>query len=160
MKLKIQYEFTFFYDVLMRYISFFGSLVFWCFAVILLVIIGQHNFALVFASASIATMIIEYLVKFIHHKRRPDFNKINTKSLFARFQEIGSFPSGHSANIALFTTLIAFNYRIFALTLLFTIITVLVGMSRIYLRRHYVHDVIGGIFLGVLTGICFGIFLL
>ena len=153
MKFNINNEIKFFYSVLMRYASFFGSFIFWVFTVILLLILNQSNFAIRFAIASIIAMVIEYIIKGFYKIKRPDFSKVKAYSLFQRFQESRSFPSGHSANIALLTTMIHFEYSMIYLTVLFIVITLLVGLSRMTLKRHYLKDVIGGYALGILIGL-------
>lgn len=63
-----------------------------------------------------------------------------------------SFPSVHATNIAAQATLFARFYP--KITVVFAIIAVLVGISRVYLAKHYPSDVIGGALLGISLGIC------
>ncbi|MBI2151801.1 phosphatase PAP2 family protein, partial [Candidatus Woesearchaeota archaeon] len=62
--------------------------------------------------------------------------------------DASSFPSWHTAR-ALFLALIfseKFNY--FPLTVFLITITVIVAYSRLYLKKHDIIDVLGGIVLG------------
>ena len=61
-----------------------------------------------------------------------------------------SFPSGHTASsFAAATVFIRTDMR---LTSLIVVIAVLISFSRLYLRVHYLSDVIGGVILGVFSG--------
>lgn len=153
MKLEIDFknEIRFFYRTLIDYFSFFGSFVFWILAVILFLILNQKEFAVKFAFAAIIAMAIEHAIKFFYSEKRPDVKSIKPKALYEAFQEKTSFPSGHSAIAAAFTTLIHLQYQIIYLTALFIFISLMVGLSRIELKRHYLKDVIMGYVLGILS---------
>ena len=60
-----------------------------------------------------------------------------------------SFPSNHAANSFAIAGLISFFYRKYTAPL-FTI-ALLIGLSRIYLGRHYPSDVLGGAIFGLLV---------
>jgi membrane-associated phospholipid phosphatase len=155
MKFSIKHEIKFFYDAYMKYISFFGSFIFWIFGVVLFYILNQKDFAIRFFLAAACAMAVEYSIKSVFKEKRPDFNKVKPISIFEKFQEAGSFPSGHTANIAVFTVLVALRFKIMPLTILFSLITISTMFSRIYLKRHYVKDVIGGLILGIIMGYLF-----
>ncbi len=61
-----------------------------------------------------------------------------------------SFPSVHATNVAAQAMLFARFYP--KITAAFAIITALVGLSRVYLEKHYPSDVVGGALLGVGLG--------
>ena len=149
--MKIKSEIKFMYDSSMRYSTFFGSFLFWAFAILFLLIFNQYNLAFKFFVATIIIKVIEYAIKVIYRTRRP---AINTKaiSFLEKFHDFGSMPSGHASVIALFTTMVHLNYGNIYLTLLFVIASLLSGLSRIYLKRHYVKDVVVGYAIGFLIG--------
>lgn len=97
----------------------------------------------------IGLIIIELvcsLVKIIYHKERPlkqDFSNILEKI------EAGSFPSIHSARssfVFLFLFLISSSIWIKIISILAIL---LVGFSRIVLKKHYLFDIISGYVIGV-----------
>ncbi len=60
------------------------------------------------------------------------------------------FPSGHALGTTTFWSYLALKLRMVSLALLAAIIITAVSYSRIALRVHYIHDVLGGISIGVL----------
>ncbi len=153
MRFNIKNEIKFLYEALMNYISFFGSIVFWVIAIIILIAIKQTPFALKFAAASVIVFSIEHITKLFYKAKRPDYNIVKPYSTIQKFQESSAFPSGHSANISLFTVMLHLEYGICLLTSLFVAVTILDGISRIYLKRHYAKDVIAGYAVGILIAL-------
>lgn len=63
----------------------------------------------------------------------------------------GSFPSGHTAiAFSASTTLLCFNKKFGVPMIIFS---VLMGLSRLYFAVHYPTDVIGGMFIGILSAL-------
>ncbi|MCU9613253.1 phosphatase PAP2 family protein [Caldibacillus lycopersici] len=102
---------------------------------------------ILFAAVMIGTSILNYVLKLIFHRIRPDFH---------RLIEIGgySFPSGHAMNaFALYGILTFLLWRHIpnrlgraSLILVSIIFILMIGISRIYLGVHYPSDIIGGYF--------------
>ncbi len=61
----------------------------------------------------------------------------------------GSFPSGHAATIFALTTLLSLYFPARKSVLLFLLLAVLTGFSRIYLSQHFPIDVLAGSVIGV-----------
>ena len=88
-------------------------------------------------------------IKHIVKRKRP-FIKNNIIKLMISQPGTYSFPSGHTASsFAAATVFIRTDMR---LTYLIVVIAILISFSRLYLRVHYLSDVIGGIILGVFSG--------
>ena len=97
-----------------------------------------------------STEIICGAVKYIYPKARPV--PMPNKTLIQKYFA-GSFPSVHTARITAFSvTVILFTMdKIFILIGLLAIACV--GYSRIYLRKHYFIDVIGGFGIGAVLSL-------
>lgn len=68
-----------------------------------------------------------------------------------------SFPSGHTQNVATWSTAFAHKLGKLWIALLSVIITLAVAFSRAYLGAHYISDVITGAVLGFALAVVFGI---
>lgn len=64
-----------------------------------------------------------------------------------------SFPSGHTVTAFAVASVLALYYKNNMLHVLFLILAVAVGFSRIYLSQHFLTDVLAGSFIGVAGGI-------
>ncbi len=64
-----------------------------------------------------------------------------------------SFPSGHTASAFAAAAVLALYCRSSLLEVLFLILAVAVGFSRIYLSQHFLIDVLAGSFIGVAGGV-------
>jgi membrane-associated phospholipid phosphatase len=64
-----------------------------------------------------------------------------------------SFPSGHSTSIFALATMLAIFEKNKRQNVIYLLVAVAVGYSRIYLGQHFLPDVLMGSFLGVMTAI-------
>jgi undecaprenyl-diphosphatase len=116
----------------------------------LLVVLKRYAEAGVMAFAAIGGQIISETLKAYFDRARPDFvaHVVETTS--------ASFPSGHAMmSAAIYLSIGAMLARVQAKRRVKTyihvaalVVTVLVGMSRVYLGVHYPTDVLGGWCLG------------
>jgi undecaprenyl-diphosphatase len=98
----------------------------------------------ILAITVLATGVIIKVLKEIIHRIRPP-NVIFVESGF-------SFPSGHTTTAVVFFGLITYllvnkKYKSVAATIS-TLIVLLIGFTRIYLRVHWITDVIAGLVVG------------
>lgn len=119
------------------------------FVVIQLLLVGRRGTALLIAGAVISGTIVSTVLKSLFDRPRPDLTGV--AEVFT-----ASFPSGHSLVSAVtFLTLgavLAGTTKLMRLRVFYfgaaVLLTLLVGMSRIYLGVHYPTDVIAGWCLG------------
>lgn len=98
----------------------------------------------------LTTILGEGIIKHIVKRKRPFTNMNLCDQLIIGTPSTFSFPSGHTASsFAASAVFLAINSRI---SIIILIISTCIALSRIYLKVHYVSDVIGGAILGLLCG--------
>jgi membrane-associated phospholipid phosphatase len=126
-----------------------------CIALILLLF--SYRKALIVVSSYAITSLFAQIIKYIFDLPRPQLY-FGDKIKHAHFVKgvyilsFNSFPSGHT--VSAFTLAVIFTYwcRNKAWGLVFLLIAVLVGYSRMYLSEHFFEDVVAGSVIGfVLT---------
>ncbi|MCQ2014752.1 phosphatase PAP2 family protein [Clostridium sp. LQ25] len=140
-------------DNFMKFFTYLGNLgLLWIGISIVFMLSHQsRKKGVVLISALLLTTILgECIIKHIVKRKRP-FIKMNLcDQLIIGTPSTYSFPSGHTASsFAASAVFLAINSRISILILL---ISTCIGLSRIYLKVHYLSDVIGGAILGLLCG--------
>ncbi len=101
--------------------------------------------------APLLAWILSHILKRIFARRRPYAGGTEGLAPLIQAPTCGSFPSGHAA--ASFAFFIALMIAGHPLAPLIGSWAVLVSFSRIYLGVHYLSDVVGGIFVGLLSAI-------
>lgn len=109
----------------------------------------QKTSALLLALASITTALIIKILKSIFQFPRPTNALIQETSY--------SFPSGHTTFASLFFILVAYlltkNSKIkikITAFLISTLIVLIIAFTRLYLRVHWLTDIIGGLIIGTI----------
>ena len=113
----------------------------------------KHVFFIVLILGQSVIYLTTLIIRLFYFKNRP--NRIRYRTLLEKL-DASSFPSIHAARISfLFIFLVIFVAKDVLFILLFFILTLLVLYSRIYLEKHYLIDVIGGVILGIITSSLF-----
>ncbi|MEO7048545.1 MAG: phosphatase PAP2 family protein [Ferruginibacter sp.] len=142
--------------VIIEVITFLGSQNFLLPAYILLIAFflfikkDKHD-AWKILAISITSTAVLFLLKFLLHRQRPLVPLISKAHGY-------SFPSGHSFSSVVFYGVIAYivyknvNNKLlkWLSILLLTMLTFMVGFSRVYLKLHFASDVIAGFCLGIM----------
>ena len=105
--------------------------------------------ALEIAAIGIGGFVVNYLMKLSFHRLRPPNPLIDKLENF-------SFPSGHATSAFIFYGLLTYlvwktripKFYKFIIGTMLIIFSLLIGFSRIYLRVHYLSDVLAGICIG------------
>jgi undecaprenyl-diphosphatase len=136
-------------DIFFKQLTELGSLTIIT-SIIIFTFFFDNTLALKLLIGIASVTIISFIIKAIFFRARPKkqlFNNIVEKL------DASSFPSIHSARI----TILAFWLTMYSHELLLKIFLVAIGTlvaySRIYLKKHYYADVIGGVTLGVIVNI-------
>ena len=128
-----------------------GALIWWVLYVIPLLVTKHFGVGIILTTAiGINYVLGEILIKKKVGRDRPS-TRISDEEMKINKPKDHSFPSGHSASSFCAFTVILLNCPLWmsmpALALACTI-----AFSRMYLRVHYLTDVLGGILLGILDG--------
>lgn len=155
--LFIQRYDPFWFDTLMRLVSFMGNVKTVVVLVFLLAVygyrIGKRHAPLMLIVSSLGGLIISYLLKVLVARPRPDPQLIHQ---IGEFVKSDSFPSGHvlgAVSLYGFLLYIVFtqlkrNYVSQVVMGICILVILLMGFSRIYLGAHWVSDVIGAYLVG------------
>ena len=140
-------------DPLMKFFTYLGNLGLLWIGISILFILrheSRKTGIILICSLLMTTILGEGIIKHIVKRKRP-FIKMNIcDQLIIGTPSTYSFPSGHTASsFAASAVFLAINSRI---SIIIVLIATLIGFSRIYLKVHYVSDVIGGAVLGLLCG--------
>jgi membrane-associated phospholipid phosphatase len=137
---------TFFSDI-----TFFGTTLFYA---VVLLILAKVDFS-AFIRALVIMVVVELVsagIKFVYPKKRP-VSEHHGNSLWKRW-DANSFPSIHSARVAALTVILINLYPYdMVIVAVSTLITIAVGYSRVYLKKHDWNDVLGGFAIGALISI-------
>lgn len=140
-------------DPLMKFFTYLGNLgLLWISISILFMLKHESRKTgiVLICSLLMTTILGEGIIKHIVKRKRP-FIKMNIcDQLIIGTPSTYSFPSGHTASsFAAAAVFLAINSSI---SIIIVLIATLIGLSRIYLKVHYVSDVLGGAVLGLLCG--------
>lgn len=136
---------------IMKFISFFASPLFCIISVVLFfLIIKNKDLGKLYTLNLVLAFILNTVIKLIFARERPiEINLI---------EEMGySFPSAHAMislcvygflSYILVKSKLPKNYKIIGVSLM-VILTILIGISRIYLGVHFASDVLGGFACGM-----------
>ncbi len=139
------------FDVFMKDFSSIGSMVFYGLVMIMFFILEFYKISLFLLLSFILLSSITIIIRSIYFKTRPNVMKHN--SFFERL-DASSFPSVHSARIiVLFLTYLFFFEINLSITIVLGAITLCVLYSRIYLKKHYLIDVVFGVLNGFVVGV-------
>ena len=129
---------------IIKFITFLGSaIIVILITVLALIVLKNKKIGLFMALNLVVITIFQYILKPIFGRARPvDINLIEETNY--------SFPSGHSLTAMAFYGFIIYLIYKYDLkykkiyTILFSILIILIGLSRVYLGVHFITDVFGG----------------
>ncbi|HEV2769370.1 MAG TPA: phosphatase PAP2 family protein [Solirubrobacteraceae bacterium] len=112
-------------------------------AVVVLVRRGRTTTAGVIAVGAIITFVAVQLAKLTLDRERPSLADILVVA------DLGSYPSGHAAYVTVWVVIaVTLGRGRSAVVIAAVALAILVGLSRLYLRAHWLSDVLGGWGLG------------
>lgn len=119
----------------------------------------RFRISIAIAFTGISVTIVAGLLKKIFSFERPFvyFQNLGLEATYMKIEGIEpytgltSFPSGHTMAGFALMSLLSIYIRNTYLTILFFVVAVLVGLSRIYLGHHFMEDVLFGSIVGVVV---------
>ncbi len=117
---------------------------------------GYSKCALLFLGSMSGIAALVAILKLLVYSPRPLNSIMEKTALFQHYELYNSFPSGHVTGTAVFFGLLVYfmwqhlkssNVKI-SLSVLFVMVEILIGFSRLYLNVHWLSDVTGGYLLG------------
>jgi membrane-associated phospholipid phosphatase len=130
--------------------SFFGSLPFYVFMVIVTYFLSNYELLLRLIYTLLIGTIVVIIVKNIHYKDRPQREEF---TIFMEKMVASSFPSTHSTTITTLAIMFNLAYPNFWLLFISLIICVLVYLQRYISKKHFVIDIIGGIIISIILSV-------
>ncbi|MBN9379597.1 MAG: phosphatase PAP2 family protein [Chitinophagaceae bacterium] len=137
--------------------TYLGDGIFAAAVIILLMVLRRWPQAWQLLIAFLLSALVAQILKNVFSMPRP--REVFNHGEYAYFIEgithhgFSSFPSGHSTSVFTLATMLAIFERNKKINVLYLLIAVAVGYSRIYLGQHFLTDVLMGSFLGVTIAI-------
>jgi membrane-associated phospholipid phosphatase len=137
--------------------TYLGDGLFAVAVILLLLILRRWSQALQILTAFVLSAALAQLLKEAFHMPRPrEFFPPGAYSYFipnVTLNGHASFPSGHSTSIFVLATMLALFEKNKQLNVLYLLLAMAVGYSRIYLGQHFLPDVLMGSLLGLTTAL-------
>ena len=131
-------------------ITYFGSLFFWIFIIIIAWMKKEKKLSIYLIYALLIDSLLSLSLKWTFQRARPE-NPLK-KSIFIERDLSPSFPSGHAERAFSGAVILSSFYKIFEFETAFYILAFLTGISRIYLGVHYPIDTLFGALIGIIIG--------
>src|SRR3989338_5966999 len=135
-------------DILFRDLTTFGGALFYTFIVLLAFAFNQTALAVDLILGFMISLIILVPIRLFYFRERP---QKQTYSNFLERIDASSFPSWHTARIVFVAITAIFYFNNMLVNIISVVLAVLVGYSRIYLKKHDWMDLLGGIILAGVT---------
>ncbi len=136
--------------------SFFGTETLFLLIAVVLYWCVDKKYAFRFFNVYILGVAVTNVMKQSFKRARP-FNAYDDVRSLSKKETTYSFPSGHTESIASISTMLTVKYgkKHKAVPIIFTMLTLLVMVSRMYLGQHYLSDVFCGLTAGIFLSIAF-----
>lgn len=145
-------------DFFFKYMTQIGDGIFFVVVILLLSFI-RFRWALYQLLAALLTLFVVAMSKKVFFKgmARPSRYFENTEVLHlvdgVRIYADNTFPSGHTITAVAIFVILLFIVKNRYLKVLFVILAILAGFSRVYLSQHFLVDVFSGVIIGLLIAV-------
>ncbi len=139
-----------------RDVTSLGGLVFYGLVLLLVLSLGEINLFLKLLFGFVFVHIVVILIKSFYFKERP---KRQEYFNYLEKLDAASFPSAHASRITVLAFILIYFFGVIYVKILLGIVALAVLYSRVYLKKHYWIDLIGGMIIGALGFWLAGVFL-
>jgi membrane-associated phospholipid phosphatase len=150
-------------DEFFIYFTYLGDGYF-CFGVGLLLFIFKRRHAgfMAMISYSISGIIAQVFKNYVVEARPALYLKYSPYKHFidqVTLHNFSSFPSGHATSAFALAAILSFDAKNKNWSILFLLLAIMVGFSRIYLAQHFMDDVLAGSVIGIISSVICWIYL-
>ena len=126
----------------------------WWFVCLMFLIIPQWRYTglVIIFAIGLTSLMGEGIIKHAVKRVRPCHELDDEDKLIKNPRAFYSFPSGHTASSFAVTMVVILSRCPIYVVEPILLLSMLIGFSRIYLRVHYLTDVVVGLFLGLFCG--------
>lgn len=144
-------------------VTYLGDGIFVIAVALILFFLKKRFLSLMILSSYALSGIIAQILKYFIVEARPAIYLEKTNYPYfiddVTLHNLHSFPSGHAASAFALAAVLSFSMKNKNYSILFLLIAVFVGYSRIYLGQHFMDDVLAGSVAGVVSAIVCELFL-
>ena len=115
--------------------------------ILFIYLIGLKYLTLQLIIGIFLSYIINFIIRIFYFKNRPVKERYNS---FLSKIDSSSFPSAHSSRVIIFAIILSSYFNNLYLSFLFIISALFVAYSRIRTKKHFIFDVIVGLFIGII----------
>ncbi len=134
-------------DTFFAQVTHLGDLIYYGIICLLALALGAYTLFLQLAASVILMMGIAIVIKALYSKDRPIPQK---KGNLIELLDSRSFPSVHAMRMTALAFWLALYFAQALITLYLVLVAAIVIYSRVYLKKHYWTDVLGGILLALI----------
>ena len=138
-------------NLVLRDLSTLGGLFLYSIVVLIFFFIGEKEVALRLIIGTALMYVIVSVLRLLYFTERPkkrDYHNVVEKI------DAGSFPSMHMVRTTFLFGTLFHRFNDLRILLLFTVLLMGVGYSRVYLKNHYLKDLIVGVIIGGIVLYC------
>ena len=145
-------------DQFFKYFTHYGDGVMWAPLGLFCFFFKRKYFIAVLAGAIISTLLAQFLKRVVYPDELRPFSYLSENFPLhlidgVPVRKLHSFPSGHTTTAFTMALIMAHMINKKAWSIMLIILAFLAGYSRIYLAQHFLTDVLGGVCIGIISGI-------
>ncbi|HEV8270274.1 MAG TPA: phosphatase PAP2 family protein [Chitinophagaceae bacterium] len=145
-------------DQFFKYFTHYGDGIMWAPLGIYCFFYRRKYFIAVIAGVIISTILAQFLKRVVYPDELRPISYLSENFPVhiidgVTMRKSHSFPSGHTTTAFTMALIIAHMINKKAWSILLIILAFLAGYSRVYLAQHFLTDVLGGVCIGIISGI-------